>query len=258
MARVPSRSSTAQLARIEEWLGQKAHRAVMALPDDPELSSIKELCQSILEEGREFFSELNAFLAAEEEQAHSKRELLFHKWSERVFNPIHTHLLSKMDGPAYREMDRCKRKLFDRYLSYRNNKNVFLDTISPEEYDPLLSNSNTLMVRTGVLDDPLLRHDNSEELVVKGAPLGESPPGLGRGDTDGVLWLTMQLVHIDSSARKRSRLRMVGERNSSTFNSSADAGTDVLASQELQIPHKKPIHYNRTPFDLSWKEDTSS
>ena len=137
-----------------------------------------------------------------------------------------------------------------------------------------------------MLDDPLLRHDNSEELVVKGAPLGESPPGLGRGDTDGVLWLTMQLVHIDSSARKRSRsdynittdkfdnlllrtlcccvppslyrLRMVGERNSSTFNSSADAGTDVLASQELQIPHKKSIHYNRTPFDLSWKEDTSS
>ena len=74
--RAPSR---AQMAKIEEWLNHKSHRAVVvspehnisdtgyykgfvhasssqALPDDPELAEIKQLCQEIYDREQVFFT----------------------------------------------------------------------------------------------------------------------------------------------------------------------------------------------------------
>lgn len=51
----------------------------------------------------------------------------------------------------------------------------------------------------------------NEQLVLRGCDQGIPPhdvippPCDGREDTDCALWLAMQLVHIDSEARKRSR-----------------------------------------------------
>jgi len=88
--------------------------------------------------------------------------MLYQKWSERVFAPIQQGLASQMGGSGCRELDRKKRQLFGHYLSYQNRKvrfylephevvctqfmynsipcmqTIFLDTISSEEYDPLL------------------------------------------------------------------------------------------------------------------------
>jgi len=93
---------------------------------------------------------------------------------------------------------------------------IFLDTISSEEYDPLLltHGREKLKVITGCLDDPLISQATdyaNEKRIVKGCEEGLSPggttpsPPLGREDTDCALWLAMQLVHIDSEARRKSR-----------------------------------------------------
>lgn len=105
---------------------------------------------------------------------------------------------------------------------------------------------------------------------------GSPPPPLGREDTDCVLWLAMQLVHIDSQTRRRSRLgphiltlfpctsstkhppfprnRMLGVRNDSHLDRMTEVeSTADLVKQELNIPHKTQIHHNRKPFKLEWK-----
>lgn len=201
-----------------------------------------------------------------------------------MFAPIQQGLASQMGGSGCRELDRKKRQLFGHYLSYQNRKvrfclephevvctqfmynsipcmqTIFLDTISSEEYDPLLltRGREKLKVRlylhhgmhphcthtrvhqhcinippppsthiahtphsytctqitTGCLDDPLISQAMdyaNEKRIVKGCEEGLSPggttpsPPLGREDTDCALWLAMQLVHIDSEARRKSR-----------------------------------------------------
>lgn len=128
---------------------------------------------------------------------------------------------------------------------------IFLDTISTEEYDPLLltrgreklkvrlylhhgmhthcihippppsthiahtpHSYTCTQVTTGCLDDPLISQAMdyaNEKRIVKGCEEGLSPEGatpsspLGREDTNCALWLAMQLVHIDSEARRKSR-----------------------------------------------------
>ena len=62
--------------------------------------------------------------------------MLYKKWKERVFEPIHNELNKKMDSDDYKILDNEKRKLFDNYLTYSSKQEVFLETISHKEYNP--------------------------------------------------------------------------------------------------------------------------
>ena len=62
--------------------------------------------------------------------------MLFKKWNERVFNPIQQEIRRKMQSQDYQMLDNEKRELFDKYLKYSTRQDVFLDTISREEYNP--------------------------------------------------------------------------------------------------------------------------
>ena len=66
--------------------------------------------------------ELESFICSEEVQDQCKKEMLYQKWSERVFAPIQQGLASQMGGSGCRELDRKKRQLFGHYLSYQNRK----------------------------------------------------------------------------------------------------------------------------------------
>ena len=116
------------------------------MPDDPELIALKELCQTITEQEESFLEELDSFLATEEERQQCKKEILYRKWYERVFLPVQTKLASQMASEDFQSMDKEKRALFDHYLSYRSKKQVFLDTISPEEYNPLKTGKSLQVV----------------------------------------------------------------------------------------------------------------
>ena len=55
-------------------------------------------------------------------EAVSKREMLYHKWSSRVFDPLHTHVTMVMSGRPYVKLDKEKRALLQKYLDYCNKK----------------------------------------------------------------------------------------------------------------------------------------
>lgn len=62
--------------------------------------------------------------------------MLYKQWNERVFEPIHKELRKVMDSNDYKILENKKRELFDNYLSYSMTKDVFLDTVSRDEYNP--------------------------------------------------------------------------------------------------------------------------
>ena len=80
--------------------------------------------------------ELDQFLAEEEGYQLSKKAMLFKKWNERVFEPIHEKVVRKVESKDYNMLDSEKRKLFDDYLRYSTKQDVFLDTISCDKYNP--------------------------------------------------------------------------------------------------------------------------
>lgn len=88
--------------------------------------------------------ELNEYLSEEKVHDERKRAMLYKKWKERVFEPIHCELNKKMASDDYKILDNEKRKLFDNYLTYSSKQEVFLETISHKEYSP--DNSRQLKV----------------------------------------------------------------------------------------------------------------
>lgn len=79
---------------------------------------------------------MNQLLAEEEGHERSKKAMLYKKWTERVFEPIHKEVVRKMNSTDYNIHDNNKRKLFDKYLHYSTRQDVFLDTVSRDEYNP--------------------------------------------------------------------------------------------------------------------------
>ena len=50
-----------------------------------------------------------------------KKEMLYKKWSERIFAPIQSQMYQAMKG-NYAAVDRKKRELFNEYIKHRNKK----------------------------------------------------------------------------------------------------------------------------------------
>ena len=82
------------------------------------------------------FKDLGKFLDSQTGYNQSKKEMLYKKWKERVFNPIQRQLNTHMDL-SYSVLDGKKRELFSEYLAYTNKHPVFLDTMNKDKYDPL-------------------------------------------------------------------------------------------------------------------------
>ena len=60
-------------------------------------------------------------LTAESSQTQCKREMLYKKWSERVFDPLFTAVKDNMESNGT-VMDSRRRQIFDKFLDTVNNK----------------------------------------------------------------------------------------------------------------------------------------
>ncbi len=60
-------------------------------------------------------------LAAESGQAQCKREMLYKKWSERVFDPLFTAMKDNMESNGT-VMDSRRRQIFNEFLDTVNSK----------------------------------------------------------------------------------------------------------------------------------------
>lgn len=170
--------------------------------------------------------------------------MLYHKWSSRVFTPLHSQIAMTMSGRQYQVLEAEKRKLFNNYLSYSHRKvltctthwlndklclslcrvcfwrqsAVMTITHSSSQRTTLSSQSApptslTLVIRlyvlqavTGRLNDPLLAQqtDRATEQHIISGCSTENCGSAERG-LDAVHWLAIQLVYVDSSVRKRSQ-----------------------------------------------------
>ncbi len=117
-----------------------------SFPDDPMLVAVKQLCDTISKDEKDFLVELDSFITVHEERQDCKKEILYKKWCERVFVPIQTKLAAKMASHEFQIKDNEKRALFDQYLCHGNQKDVFLDTFDPNEYHPTPAGGASLQV----------------------------------------------------------------------------------------------------------------
>ena len=127
------------------------------MPDDPKLTQLKQTCEHIIRAEHELLlvrviltlahtlyshthaQELNKFLEEEEGYELSKKAMLYKKWNERVFEPILKEIGKKMASQDYYAFSTTKRELFEKYLQYNTKQDVFLDTISHNEYNPVIA-----------------------------------------------------------------------------------------------------------------------
>ncbi|CAH3121639.1 unnamed protein product [Pocillopora meandrina] len=222
--------------RIQTWLNEKSVRNIQERTDF-ESRATKNMYTTLLDNENTFVKDVDSFIDHKEALDRRKKQMLFKKWSERVYSPVKEKIDEEMNGPNYRHLDRRKRNIYKKYLDYSNKKGVvFLDVMSPEEYNPLVLNANRpapLKAITQKLDDPLLSQGTTrleedrtmvrcitgdtmsdkqlEEIHLPSAPLVP----LGRHGTECNTWLRMQLHDIDSGVRRRSGLRMKGIYNDS-------------------------------------------
>ncbi|EDO38688.1 predicted protein, partial [Nematostella vectensis] len=229
-----SSPSSEQTFKIQNWLNEKSVRGIQERTDF-ESRATRNMYTTLLENEDSFVKEVDGYLHYKSMLDRRKKQLLHKKWSERVYFPVKEQIDQEMNGPNYKNLDKRKRTIYKHYLDYSNNKGVvFLDVMSPEEYDPLALNKNRpgpLKAITTKLDDCLISQGatrSEEDRIELGCITGERMPDkeienirkpppplvpLGRQGTECKTWLRMQLHDIDSDVRMRSGLRMKGTYN---------------------------------------------
>eukprot|EP00058_Branchiostoma_floridae_P013376 XP_002598864.1 hypothetical protein BRAFLDRAFT_125748 [Branchiostoma floridae] len=151
---------------------------------------------------------------------------------------------------------------------------VFLDTMSPKEYDPLILISNRpqpLKAQTSLLRDPLIsqgreRTDEDRTVIrcLTGKTLSEREVEqhrlpqlplvpLGRHGTECQTWLAMPLTDINSTTRLKSRRRMHGTYSTSHFDfpttwSSQHEEPFSLVMEEWENDKRSLYGHQRLPF----------
>jgi len=58
-----------------------------------------------------------------------RAELLHHRWTDRVYDPIRNHVLSEMSGKDYQNLLLYKRFLYEEFLAKSNRKVFFMIVI---------------------------------------------------------------------------------------------------------------------------------
>ncbi|XP_078617933.1 protein FAM228B-like [Branchiostoma floridae x Branchiostoma japonicum] len=231
-------SAVSQADRIQDWLNKKSVQGIQE-KYDPSSKDTKRMYSQLLKEEDTFVQGLQSMVDYKSFLDLRKREILHKKWEERVHDPLRREIRREMSGPTYPELDRTKRTLHQKYLDYHNKKGtVFLDTMSPKEYDPLILISNRpqpLKAQTSLLRDPLIsqgreRTDEDRTVIrcLTGKTLSEREVEqhrlpqlplvpLGRHGTECQTWLAMPLTDINSTTRLKSRRRMHGTYSTSHF-----------------------------------------
>jgi hypothetical protein len=86
------------------------------------VQKVRMICEQIQQEEKELLQDIEEFLNMDDYSKQCKKEMLYSKWSQQVFSPLHTSLLSVMESPAIKYTDVQRRNLFDRYITLKNNK----------------------------------------------------------------------------------------------------------------------------------------
>ena len=83
--------------------------------------------------------ELDEVLSSHAAEEQWKKEMLYHKWSERVFSPLHSQLAHTMDSDQWQALATAKGHIYQQYLDYRKRKVLYTAVCSHQMVDePLI------------------------------------------------------------------------------------------------------------------------
>uniref|UniRef100_UPI00398F102C protein FAM228A isoform X2 n=1 Tax=Pristiophorus japonicus TaxID=55135 RepID=UPI00398F102C len=203
-----------------DWLSKKsfAHLQAKAVMESCEVDA---LCQPMYDTEESFIKELGKYLAYRDMLNLRKKELLYKKWNECVYEPMQW----KVKAVLNQSIERTRASMLQ-YLDHCNKKEpVFLEDYNPNDYNPFvlhLCKPRRFKTRTSTLDDPLLmqsRNKNEEDSAIlqcqkgKVYTLKETEEyhqtklplvPLGRQNIDSITWLLVPLSYIESDVRQRS------------------------------------------------------
>lgn len=222
---IPEKShNESEIKQYTDWLSRKYFTHLQAIAD-LESCEVYDLCQPIHDTHESFVKELDKYLAYKDVLNLRKRELLYKKWNECVYQPMQWKLQSILTQSFER-----RRASILQYLDYCKKKGpVFLENYHKDDFNPFvqhLCKPQTLKPKTSTLNDPLLlqsrsksEEDNAIQQCHEGTifSLKESTPffwpplplfPLGRHNIDSIAWLRVPLSYIESDIRRRRRKRM--------------------------------------------------
>uniref|UniRef100_A0A2C9LMJ3 Uncharacterized protein n=1 Tax=Biomphalaria glabrata TaxID=6526 RepID=A0A2C9LMJ3_BIOGL len=212
--------------KVKNWIDKKTIQELQEKADQESLAT-KKLYTSLLDTEKTFVKKLGDLLSHKELVDLRKKEILYLKWSEEVYEPIRKKILEAIDGADWIHLDRRKREMHRQFLEHVNKRGyVFLDDDDREQYYAQALNGHRpapIKIKTGVLRDPLLtlgRKQAEEERAILRCMTGHKYsdkdiemvklPTLplvpqGRHGVDSRKWLQMPVNNIESAPREKSR-----------------------------------------------------
>lgn len=257
-------SSVGQSRHIENWLNQKSLRHLQDKHSLEDFES-RQLYTTVLRNEESFVHGINEFLLENDLLNLRRRELLHKEWHENVYVPTRKKVEEVFEN-KHPLLDLRKREEYEKFLDYKNKKgDVFLDTISKDEYDPLClmtqEGFTNIKARTGRLLDPLVAQERQrieEQRAIYRCETGDVlsddeirkrwlPPAplkpLGREGMNCQTWIDMPLKLIESKVHDRSIRKMRGDSNFSTI----DFGGLWDTERQQSLPNESTVSENSTP-----------
>ncbi|XP_072107579.1 protein FAM228A isoform X1 [Mobula birostris] len=209
------------------WLSKKyfTHLQTKAVLESNEVYT---LCQPIYDTHESFVKELDKYLAYKDMLNLRKKELLYKKWNECVYQPLQWKLRSILNQSLEK-----RRASILQYLDYCSKKEpVFLENYNADDFNPFVLQQckpKTLKARALSLNDPLLlqsRSKSEEDSAILQCQEGKvyslkqrkeflQPQlplvPLDRHKINCITWLRIPLSYIESDVRQRSRKRIISE-----------------------------------------------
>ncbi|XP_078398176.1 protein FAM228A isoform X5 [Cetorhinus maximus] len=172
-----------------------------------------------------YLQELDKYSAYKDMLNLRRKELLYKKWNDDVYEPLQWKVKARLNQSIER-----RRPSVLQYLDYCDKKEpVFLEEYSPDDFNPFvrhLCKPHKFKTRTSTLNDPLLlqsRNKSVEDNAIlqcqegKLYSLKETEEfhksqlplvPLGRQNIDSIKWLSVPLNYIESDIRQRIRKQM--------------------------------------------------
>ncbi|XP_041043912.1 protein FAM228A isoform X2 [Carcharodon carcharias] len=231
-----------------DWLSRKSF-AYLQTKAVKESCEVNALCQPLHDMEECFIQELDKYSAYKDMLNLRRKELLYKKWNDDVYEPLQWKVKARLNQSIER-----RRPSVLQYLDYCDKKEpVFLEEYNPDDFNPFVrhlckprkfklprvelpwfDSSMTdflhmffMMTRTSTLNDPLLLQSRSKS--VEDNAILQCQEGklyslketeefhksqlplvpLGRQNIDSIKWLSVPLNYIDSDIRQRIRCSLI-------------------------------------------------
>eukprot|EP00033_Pygsuia_biforma_P001510 GCRY01001705.1.p1 GENE.GCRY01001705.1~~GCRY01001705.1.p1 ORF type:complete len:355 (+),score=37.43 GCRY01001705.1:171-1235(+) len=124
-----------------------------------------DLLEELMDERETFVGTLNNYMDRVDVEAENRKQKQHQQWESSVFKPIQDVVKQTMDS-EFELTKEMRRDEYEKFLSYGNRRNVYLETINPVEYDPLATTGSRLKAKVAVAD-PLKMERHTLEYETK-------------------------------------------------------------------------------------------